>query len=202
MNKTLINHIIRIQPQLQAVRNYLYAPPVDHVLCGFLCENAPSGLYIWKYAFPLFDRAGFLHLSYGQRLPMPDGFLSRSKKGPRLLASEICNRIQRHYSAVMALKDLTQFARYLESEVGLGHPLVHLSYASTLVLTGQLDEAMSHLTIIQQSKAMNGMRNLLADVRDMVTDLESGEDTAKARIGKWEEESRINFDLDRALKVS
>ena len=46
MNKKFIAEVLKLAPEFAVVNGYFYVEPVDHILCGFVCERPPSGAYI------------------------------------------------------------------------------------------------------------------------------------------------------------
>lgn len=67
--------------------------PVGRVLTGFAWERPPSGMYIWRYAFPTYDRRDSITLTLGDRLPHPYDFVDVASGLETELAAEFVRRI-------------------------------------------------------------------------------------------------------------
>lgn len=191
MNKRFIAEVLKLMPNFSVSGSYFYQHPVDHILCGFLCEDPPSGPYIWSYSFPLYDRFKRLHLGFGSRLPGADAHMETKHGTPKEQAEEFVMRIQPHLSEVAALADLNQFVEYIESRfvvTGLIQRVhqVRRGYANTLILLDREDEAARELEAICDMDRVKNDPTAMKDLAKLRQDLSAGLDTAKKTLGEWE----------------
>ena len=203
MNKKFIAEVLKLAPELSVVDYYFYEEPVDHILCGFVAERPPSGAYFWKYAFPLYDRFKFLHLTFGNRLPPPDGYMTAGLANVKAVAAEFVRRIQPYRSEVASLAQLDRFAEYIETEIGLGNDIVRRGYALTLILLGRADEAASELRTLNsiyeeyRDHPVYGDRYTQPsrDAKKLLSDLSVGIEVAQETLEGWEQETKRRLGL-------
>ena len=190
MNKKFIDEVLRLAPEFSVVDVYFYEKPVGHILCGFVCEMPPSGACIWTYALPLYDRFEFLHLTFGGRLPPPDGFIDVKGLSDKEIAEKFVARIQPYRSEASSLANLDRFAAYIETECPLKSPTIRRGYALTLIMLDRVDEAMEQLTIVKSLSTVRENSEAERDLAALVTDLSAGIELAKKRLEGWELETK------------
>ena len=195
MNKKFIAEVLKLAPEFAVVNGYFYVEPVDHILCGFVCERPPSGAYIWKYAFPLYDRCKRLHLGFGDRLPLPDCFMEAKRGREKEVAAEFIRRIQPYRSEIASLACLDRFAAYIETEIGLENPIIRRGYAVTLIMLGRANEAMAELAALASLDAVKEDQEFSADITRLQSDLSIGIETARKTLGAWEQETKQRLAL-------
>ena len=147
MNKKFNREVLKLLPNLrEAQTHFFYEVPFDHVLAGFAWEAPPSGLYIWRYAFPLFEVTDFMHLGYGERLPVPNDYIGMGNSSERALAAEFINQISPYREEVSQLRELSSFISHLQS-APLDNPLIRRGLALAFVIKGEPALATEQLQI-------------------------------------------------------
>jgi len=169
VNKKFQQEVLRLRPDLRVANGYFYKCPVDQFLCGFLCEGGSGGFYIWRYALPLYDRLERPHLTFGERLPASNGYLTAAQfSNPKDRATEFVRRIEPYENATYAWRDLGVFLSRIEAMNALENPWVSRAYALTLVMLGRASEAEALLhghALDPATAALPRFREDIADVR-------------------------------------
>ena len=88
--------------------------PVDLIVTGFTWHKSSGGIYLWRYACPLFDESS-ISLTFGQRLDHPDDYLAVTKGGERAAAIEFITRVERYEQEMSTLREPQAFLAYIES---------------------------------------------------------------------------------------
>ncbi|VEF38758.1 transmembrane protein [Stenotrophomonas maltophilia] len=57
---------------LRVVGNFLIVSYTRDVISGFAMDPAPSSIYVWTFALPVYDGLPHLHMSLGQRVACPE----------------------------------------------------------------------------------------------------------------------------------
>ncbi len=150
MNEKFVREVLRLLPEFAvAGKNFFYERPFDHILAGFAWE-APRHLYIWKYAFPIFEDCP-IHLSYGSRLPRPNDSMTLEKGREAEMAQKFVRRISSFRDTISKLRELDCFLEYLESrKEGFTNPVIRQGYALALVMARRDSEALEQLNIVAQ----------------------------------------------------
>lgn len=196
MNKKFIAEVLKREPRFAAVDHYFFERPVGHIMSGFLCERPPSGAYIWKYAFPLYDRFPFLHLGYGMRLPGTDGFMVVNKGHESALSEEFLRRIKPYQKDVSKLQDLEEFRAYIETAVGLQHPGIRRGYAATQIMLGRGHDAASALSTLLDPQQTGLDHEFTRDVQKLLDDLDAGIPVAQRTLGQWERDAKARLGIE------
>ena len=198
MNKKFIREVLKLAPDLSVVDQFFYIQPVDHILCGFLCERPTTSAYFWKYIFPLYVRFDFLHLAFGDRLPPPDGSMEARRGMEKKVAEEFVKRIEPYVSEMASVADsLDRCVEYIESLQTLGNLHIRRGYAYTLILLDRAEEARTHLEVIVSSDEMREYPERYSDVPIVLRDLSVGLEAAKGTLMQWELETKRTLGLVR-----
>ena len=201
MNKGFARSVRKLRPAFRIVKDYFYRVPVHHILCGFALQSVPySGSYIYRYAYPLYDPIGLLHVSFGGRLPLPAGFMP-SQTDPLSAeeeATDFVSRIIPYEGETYAWGHLTEFLSLLESQERdvPDVPQVQRAHAITLVLLGRAGEAASELRALQNRSDLTTDSRFLNGVDDLCAALSRGIDDARALLLRWEAETKAKFAID------
>ena len=86
--------VIANVPNLFCLGNFFCLKPVSDVIGGVCAERTANGIYVWKFYYPLFNRANELDLTLGQRLNKDDGYIESRGKTESSLGVEFANRIR------------------------------------------------------------------------------------------------------------
>lgn len=195
-NKKFIREVLQLNPMLSCVDGFFYFNGYDHILSGFVCENASGGLYVWKYAYPLFDKLNYLHLNYGERLKHPDGFIDYSKISKADAASEFTKRIAKYTEEVLELRDLENFILYVErSPHILGNPNIRKCYAFSLILSDRYAEAEKQLSKVLESETSKTNKQMYDECAKLIKLIGDNNEMAKNLILSWEEEMKERLGL-------
>lgn len=153
MNKKFIREVLRLLPTFAvAGRNFFYERPFQQILAGFAWETPRGRLYIWKYAFPIFEDFPGIHLSYGSRLPRPADSMPLERGNEVEMAAEFVRRIEPYREEISKLRDLGCFLEYIQSrEAALDNPVIRRGYALTLIMAGRSGEAEEQLKYIAET---------------------------------------------------
>ena len=195
MSRKIQEAILRIRPDLGALEGYFYFRPVDHVLCGFVCETRPNGAHIVPYLFPLYSGEKQLHLTFGEPLAYPEDLVGPPKGGEAGTARKFVATMERHEARIRALQDLATFAAYLGSEKPLENPWIRRAYALTLILLDRATEAETELQMLRGRAETARYPGFDAAISRISADLARGVEAAKARLDAWEAEARAHFRL-------
>lgn len=179
----LIKKVLKERPEFLNVDTFFCVKPFDHVLSGFCCEITPRGAYIWTFAYPLFDRFDCLSLLYSQRLEYPEGYIDFEKIDKKELADEFLSRIDKYIENAYQYLTLDQFILLYEQRPDLlKHERAEMALGYTMVLLGEKDLAVKHLTgavANLREPALSECQNILKIVgidmesaREAVLDLE------------------------------
>jgi hypothetical protein len=114
MSKAFRNAVLKQWPSMTYVDHCFIELPVTHIACGFLTERPPGGAYLWQVTYPLYVRNDRITLTFGDRLPRPDGFIADPRRFDRKeLAGEFSKRIAPYREKVRMLGELGNFKSYL-----------------------------------------------------------------------------------------
>jgi len=198
LGKRFDAEVLKLVPEFGVVDGYFYEKPFGHILCGFLCDRPPSGPYICKYAFPLYDRFRFMHLGFGGRLPGADGHMNRSR--PKEEAANFVRRIEPYRSEVSSLRNLDRFACYLESNYvsrGITTKNHHHQrcYTVTLLMLGRADEAARELELLLSMERIARDDVATKDLRKLQADLSQSVEVAKGTLEAWDLETKRQLGL-------
>lgn len=108
----------------------------------------------------------------------------------KALSAEFVRRIQPYRSAVESLADPSNFAAYIETEIGLTNYIVRKGYAATLVMLGRRDDALSQLDILKNMDSAKRDQKRMADIDMLFDNLMIGTDKARSILGEWERETK------------
>jgi hypothetical protein len=149
--KTFVKEVLKRLPSFDVARgHFFFERPFEHVLAGFAWEKPPSGLYIWKFAFPIFDEADDLHLGYGERLP--HGKIHTPQKvQQQAVAETFVEYVAPYMEQVSELRSLDNFISYLGNRT-LRNPLTRRGYALSLILNGDDSGALEQLNLCAQTR--------------------------------------------------
>lgn len=169
--------------------------PVDLIMCGFAWDPTRDGMYIVRYAFPLFESAP-LSLNFGARLPYPGGFLPFASGGEQAAATEFVARITPFEKTTSSLSEPLEFARYVESLNSFRNPWVARGYALTLIVVGRTAQAAAMLDGISRSDDMDGIRGFRDDTVSIARALSDGPETILSTLRKRALDNRRSLGLD------
>ena len=195
-NKRFVAEVLKLNPYFSCIDGFFYFTKVEHLLSGFVCENGSGGFYVWKYAYPLFDRFQRLHLNFGERLKYPDGFIDLNHVAKKDVAIEFSRRISGYIDEVFALQDLEKFLHYLEKdESALRNPKIRKCYAFTLVLVDRCYDAKEQLITVLDSETAKSDKVFYEDCTEVLNLIYSDNNVAKDLITFWGKETKLTLGL-------
>jgi hypothetical protein len=148
MNKRFEKAVLGLRPTWHAVSRYYFCmSPANLVMCGFAWDRTQGGVYIWRFAHPLFETKP-LTLSFGLRLPYPEDFLPIAQGGEEAAASEFVSRVAPHESATSRLSEPAEFLAHVEALNSFRNPWVTRGYALTLIMLGRMSDAAAQLDLL------------------------------------------------------
>lgn len=143
----LIKKVLKERPEFLNVDTFFFVKPLEHILSGFCCEVTPRGAYIWKFAYPLFDKFDCISLLYSQRLEYPEGYIDFEKVDKKELADEFLSRIDKYVENAYQYLTLDQFCLLYEERPDLlKHERAEMTLGYTMILLGEKELAVKHLT--------------------------------------------------------
>jgi hypothetical protein len=194
MNKRFVRKVVSLAPYLSPLgKNYFHFSPVDHVLCGFAIERPPSGVYVWKFALPLYDRYVGMHLNYSDRLPYPDDYIDVRRCGNDSLAQEFVRRIEQYRIDAMSLCQLSRFAIYVKNTIGLQNYEIRRGYALTLIMLDRIDDAVRELQDLCRSGQVEYDIDFCREIRSLRDGLLGDPCRVKETLDAWERDTRRNI---------
>ena len=192
MSKAFRNAVIKKWPDTIYVDGCFVQMPISHVATGFCIERPPSGAYLWRFLYPLYVPSESFHLTFSNRLPPPNGFISLpGQRSAQELADEFITRIAPHREAVRSLSNLENFKKYLETECSLKSPFTREGYAMTLVMLGKGDAAMESLQMLSNDPILcRDLPDLIGNVDNIIEALSVSVGNARELLGRWEAQAR------------
>lgn len=184
-----------MRPRWEVVGSYFYQQPVEHILCGFVHERIPySGAYLWYYAFPLFVPSDFMHLTFGDRLPPPQGFLPRDfARSAAAEAEEFVRRIEPYEAETYSWGSLPGFLTLSESRRSSENPEWDRVHALTLILLGRYEEAARELDELARRTDLGSLS--AGSVEEIRAHLARGGEPAVKCLKRWEADSKRRFGI-------
>lgn len=197
MSKAFRDAVIKQWPDMIYVDQCFVQMPISHVATGFCIERPPSGAYLWRFLYPLYVPSESFHLTFSQRLPPPNGFISLpGQRTAQELADEFAKRIAPHREAVRNLSHLENFKNYLETDSSLKSPFIREGYAMTLVMLGKGDEAMESLQMLSNDAILcREPPDLIGNVDKVIEALSVSAGNARELMSRWEVQTRRRIGL-------
>jgi hypothetical protein len=195
MSKAFRNAVSKKWPDMIYIERRFVQTPISHVATGFCIERPPSGAYLWRFLFPLYVPSESLHLTFSNRLPRPNGFISLpGQRSAQELADEFLTRIAPHREAVRSLSNLENFKSYLETDSSLKSPFIREGYAMTLVMLGKGDEAMESLQMLSSDPILcRELPDLIGNVDRVIEALSVSVGNARELLTRWEAQARMRI---------
>jgi hypothetical protein len=196
-NKKIKTKILSIYPDLIEIEGFYFFRDYSHVLAGFHCEFTPRGVYVSKAFYPLFDRAGFLHLSYSSRILSVVNQPKVLSGGSDIsLPEKINSVISLNYSSMKSSCNLDGFNRFLSERVrNTGNPVIIQTYAMCLILLDQFDPAIEWLSVALSSERAEIKANFRDDCQTLLDLVEKNPIECKLLLNSWEEDRRDELSL-------
>jgi hypothetical protein len=191
VNKQFVNKVLDNILELSCVDGHFYVSPVEHVLSGFVCNFKPSLVEVRQFVFPLFDRKGFLHLTYSRpALKPPRHLIHLDDLKRNNIIDEFVDLIKplmsKAYEA-LSLDGVVSFLAEDDKEGGRTHPLrvVGVGYAYTLL--GHEEQAILALEAAAGNDFVKLDRNVYADCLMVLDFVKNGEiSNAQGLLMEWE----------------
>jgi hypothetical protein len=202
LNKKFEKEVLKLRPAWRGVAGYFCMMPVDLILCGFAWDRSSGGAYIWRYAFPLFDRARPVSLLFGQRLPYPEDFLSIVKGHEHAAASEFIARAARYEAEVSSLSEPAAFLTYVDSLGAFRNPWVRRGYALTLIVLGRTLDAAAQLEMLLRDASINNIPDFREDMTTIARELVVNPDSTRASLLKRAVDNRRALGLEEVSRKS
>lgn len=189
-SKRFVANVLRAIPELSFVDGYFYVSPVKHVLSGFVCNEKPDWVEVRQYVFPLFDRKGFLHLSYSQPALMPPNNLLHPKKVSDYSCEliELINPLMSNPIAAASLEGAISFLNESQKIGDRIHPLRMVSIGYAYILLGEKDRGIAELEFAADNDFVKLDKSAFSDCL-LVLELakNDGLSAAQELLSKWEE---------------
>jgi len=189
----LIKKVLNERPEFLNVDTFFFVKPLEHILSGFCCEVTPRGAYIWKFAYPLFDKFDCISLLYSQRLEYPEGYIDFEKVDKKELADEFLSRIDKYVENAYQYLTLDQFCLLYEERPDLlKHERAEMTLGYTMVLLGEKELAVKHLT-----GAVAYLREpALSECQTILKFVDSDMESAKKAVLDLEHEMKSSIGLE------
>jgi hypothetical protein len=143
-----IRKIAERLPDLLPIKGgYFVRRQFEHILSGYSLEYAPSGAWIWRVVYPLFDRSDDgMHLTYSHRLTGLLGHISSLEFSREQMIDEFASRVSEFDKTAIPMHSIGDFCQYCEKDAGIvrnKHTALGLGYA--FALAGNRDKSVSYL---------------------------------------------------------
>ncbi|ARU55668.1 hypothetical protein OLMES_1593 [Oleiphilus messinensis] len=173
------------------IDSYIYLKPVNHILSGFCASKTPNGVYIYRFSYPLFDRADSLNLNFSERLPRPDGHIDFDEYDKALWEVEYLNRIAPRLEDARAHLDIESLYRYInDNSAILRNEWVSKSYILLLVLMERYSESLEQIDILLKEELPVGREQIALECRELKELLRVKPARAKELVLDWEQEMK------------
>ena len=196
MNKPFARAVQKQRRHFGVAERCFYLRPVEHILCGFCYERVPHvGAYIRRYAYPLYDPIGLFHLAFGDRLPIPEGFMRREegRARPSDEAAEFVTRIAPYESETAEWGQVPAFLALLESQSPLDAPPMVRAHAFTLAALGRYSEAEAELQRFMTRSDLVDSPHFVNGVPELRAAISNGGDCARECLLRWEDEAKTRW---------
>jgi hypothetical protein len=191
--------VLRLAPTFRLCDYIFYEPPAEHILCGFAFERLPMEIRVWKYALPLYDRPKFLHLSFAEPLAILD-----AEETVEECASEFLRRIRPHRAKLELLTKPKNFLENLETTMRRNRrkwgehrfsPAALRAAALTEIMLGRSRKAASGLqALLDKGDSVASIHT--EGLRQLLRELEKSPTAAKAKLLRWESETKRRLGLE------
>lgn len=196
--KRFDREVLKLRPDLRRTSGLYYKVPVGHVLCGYAFERTSGNAYASYYACPLYDHIDLIALTFGDRLPEPEGGLAFEQTDEKLLAQEFVQRISAYDPLLAKLSDPAGFAEFVARRPNIfGNPRVRRGYAMTLVMLGRADEAREHLQLLSRMSEVAQLAHFHEDVNLVLSRLDDGVEAAQSTLAEWERATKARFRIEQ-----
>ena len=166
MNKKFEKEILKLRPAWRLCGRYFCMMPVDLIVTGFTWDKSRDGIYLWRYAHPLFDESSIAS-AFAQRLDHPDDYLAVTKGGERAAAFEFITRVERYEQEMSTLREPQEFLAYIESLSAFRNPWIRRGYAMTLLVLGRTAEATAHIDRLLKHEPIDNLPHFREDMADI-----------------------------------
>lgn len=182
--------LLKNMPRFRANGPYIYESSYCHIVGGFLLERGSGGIYVWRFALPLYDGDLVPHLTYGERLSGSDGFIESSFLVDRpQVISRIRGIFERNEARVL---ESTTLGGFLSIISGSSAENLYCIFAASCTLF-MLDDAVEAARLLEYL-AKSDETLLYSGLSERVELLRSaalhGIDQARLILERWEEEAK------------
>jgi hypothetical protein len=189
MNKRFAAKVLERFPQFRVAGEFFVFAPVRDVICGFLQDRPPSGLGVWNFAVPAYDRVDLLHMTFGERLPF-----SGEKGSPAIEAENFARCIEPHVETIAALGSAANFLKV--AEILAPNPWCVRAHAMTLAWLGRRREAMSQLERVAGMPGVSRYERFLDDIAEVRDALQMSTEHARSLLKEWRVATLKKFGLE------
>ncbi|KTD97758.1 hypothetical protein [Pseudoalteromonas sp. H71] len=98
--------------QLSVVDGYFYLTETNKILRGFVYEKTRNGAYIWKWYFPLYQKIDNFHLTFGDRIDHPEGYIDFDYVSVKERSKAFIELIKKYLPEVSSLSEPFDFINY------------------------------------------------------------------------------------------
>lgn len=148
--KRLIKKVSKEFPELFCFGNYLVFKNCGLILSGIALEKTGSGIYLYKFLYPMYDIKQDVNLLYSERLETHRFYIDLSEVKAELLETELKIRIKDALKVIPREVSVEDFVSILSLRRGLAqHSHAQMVCGLSLLLLGREREANS---IFESSK--------------------------------------------------
>ncbi len=175
---------------------YFFRSDFADILQGLVFEYVPSGVYIWKLCFPLFDPFG-PNLTFSERLHQEKGFVAKGAKTEEAivefaLASPEAQDVFGRQKSI----ELSEFIRDIELlPYDWRSTRVALIHAASLALIGEVAHAAALMAKFPAASVL-GNRDLAA-YEDLQTSLHQGLESVQAMLAHVRQKNLLTLGLSQ-----
>jgi len=166
----------------------------DLILSGYALDRTPSGIYINKFYYPLFDYSEGCHLTYSDRLPDLENIISFADIDKSDLADLTLSIITRWKEDVDEIFTIEEFCHMLDKRYekrNVWNSIVRMNYGTAQVLLGNYELAKQSL--IQCRKHLH--KNDIPTLDELEAKFNQSPEEAKAFILQQAEKMKTQLKL-------
>jgi hypothetical protein len=184
VNKRFLDQVTRLRPDLAVTDGHFYYVPIGDIVSGFLREKTPNADRVISFALPLYDRNDYVHLTFGEALPIDQQALSR-ESAPKADAMNFLQLIQPYEPSVRLKSEPGNFLKLLRPSGIQKDPWIRRAYVLTSAFLGDLATAKEHFSILERQEGMDRVPHWREDLKALSHALLLGPEAVSHLFSQW-----------------
>jgi hypothetical protein len=186
-----------LRPDLAVADGHFYYVPIGDIISGFLREKTPSADRVISFALPLYDHNDYVHLTFGELLPIDQQALSLVS-APKADAENFLMLIQPYEQSTQLKSQPRNFLEHLRRLGVQKNPWIRRAYGLTSAFLGDLVTAEEHLTILERQEGMDRVPHWHDDLKSLRNALDIGTKEVSCLLERWKQETISRLELSAA----